>query len=247
MLFLRIGKGFNTARAPLLTYRRHSTAAGPARKLDTINELRVDHYNIKDLFLRYKGEQADSRALNEVEASKPLLDDLFHTIMREITVHSIAEQHSVYKALAKIAEVDARRLRDQHHHLEEKIATLLWSETNDTKQEQELNHIVKLFVDQAKEDLLCPGYVSHLVKTLSPTANDDLARSFVSTRKAPLAVLDEGTKAGRSVSVTPSKTQARILKQLSVKDFVDDATLRYTHPALEPVGDLKLDDAVFAE
>lgn len=53
-------------------------------------------------------------------------------------------------------------------------------------------------------------------------------------------------KTARTVSFTPSKTQARLFKQLSVKDFVDDATLRYSHPALEPVEDLKLDEAVFA-
>lgn len=89
-------------------------------------------------------------------------------------------------------------------------------------------------------------------------------------RKSSLSVLDEGCvvilssfvlraarrscgllssrrkKATRSVSFTPSKTQARLFKQLSVKDFVDDATLRYSHPSLEPVEELKLDDAVFA-
>lgn len=56
--------------------------------------------------------------------------------MREITIHSIAEEHTVYKSLAKIAEGDARRLRDQHHLLEEKMATLLWGEEGYGKQDK---------------------------------------------------------------------------------------------------------------
>lgn len=56
--------------------------------------------------------------------------------MREIAVHSVAEEHTVHQALTKIAEVDACRLRDQHHHMEEKMASLMWSEEDSFQKER---------------------------------------------------------------------------------------------------------------
>lgn len=58
--------------------------------------------------------------------------------MREITVHSITEEHTVHKAFAEIAKVDARRLRDQHHHLEEKMANLLHKGEHEQEQGETL-------------------------------------------------------------------------------------------------------------
>lgn len=46
----------------------------------------------------------------------------------------------------------------------------------------ELNHIVKLFVQKAEEEVKSLGHVSQLVKSLSPTANDHLAHSFIAVR-----------------------------------------------------------------
>ncbi|KAM0793676.1 hypothetical protein ACM66B_001105 [Microbotryomycetes sp. NB124-2] len=204
-------------------------------QLSTIDQIVTDHNNIKDLFMRYKNEsQRDKKAM------------IVNTLVREIAMHSEAEEATVYRSLAKESEKDADHFRDEHQALEEVLYSLDY--TNMDKQpefESKFEQAIVMFLKHSAEEEAEPGQLAKLSKTLSTEENDALAKDFlkyrdlVPTRPHPSAPQDGGVVHKALGAMT--RGHDRIIETLSGREFVD---LKYKHPAQGPVESLKVDQSL---
>ncbi|KAK4050467.1 hypothetical protein OIV83_003537 [Microbotryomycetes sp. JL201] len=204
-------------------------------RLNTIDEIITDHNNIKDLFKRYK---------NETDRDKKAM--IVNTMIREIAIHSEAEEATVYKSLEKESEADANHFRDEHQQLEETLYSLDY--TNMDRQpdfDKKLEHGIIMFLKHSAEEESEPGQLAKLSKTLSPEDNDALAKEFlqyrdlVPTRPHPSAP-QSGSVVHKALGAV-TRGHDRIIEMMTGRDFVD---LKYQHPAKGQVESLKMDDSL---
>lgn len=95
-------------------------------RLDVLTEIQVDHENVRDLIKRYK------QCTDHDDKST-----LINTIVRELAVHSEAEEVSVYNVVdAKEGDQAGKHLRDEHQALEEILYSLDYTKVDSPGFEQ---------------------------------------------------------------------------------------------------------------
>jgi len=198
--------------------------------LNILDEIKIDHNNIKDLWARYKSATS--------EDEKGIIRN---TMIREIAVHSEAEEVTVYNNVDHDVGKDAgKHLRDEHQALEEVLYSVDMGSVTDTNDDAKLSQAIKMFLEHSAEEETEPGYLAQLSKSLSAEENDALAKKFLAARKVvperphPMAPQSGGIVQKALGSMT--KPHDKIVAALTSRKFTD---IKYTHPANGPVESLQ--------
>uniref|UniRef100_A0A0K3CU05 BY PROTMAP: gi/342319008/gb/EGU10960.1/ Proteophosphoglycan 5 [Rhodotorula glutinis ATCC 204091] n=3 Tax=Rhodotorula toruloides TaxID=5286 RepID=A0A0K3CU05_RHOTO len=218
---------------PQATYSDKGAMTG---HLDTYSEVIVDHNNVKQLFHMYKKA-----------TSKEEKGTLVNTIIREIAVHSEAEEVSVYNDLeSRGLAGESKELRDEHEQLEKVLYSVDWTKVDSSEFEPKFEHAIQLFIkhsDREEEDIL-----KRLKEKLTPEENDKLAQDFLMKRKAvperphPLAPQSGGIV--QKVAGALTKPHDKILETLRGQHFLSDDQLAYKHGQSTNVQPIKIDTSL---
>ncbi|BGP35446.1 hypothetical protein JCM10296v2_007284 [Rhodotorula toruloides] len=218
---------------PQATYSDKGAMTG---HLDTYSEVIVDHNNVKQLFHMYKKA-----------TSKEEKGTLVNTIIREIAVHSEAEEVSVYNDLeSRGLAGESKELRDEHEQLEKVLYSVDWTKVDSSEFEPKFEHAIQLFIkhsDREEEDIL-----KRLKEKLTPEENDKLAQDFLTKRKAvperPHPIAPQSGGIIQKVAGALTKPHDKILETLRGQHFLSDDQLAYKHGQSTNVQPIKIDTSL---
>ncbi|KZP18685.1 hypothetical protein FIBSPDRAFT_828958 [Athelia psychrophila] len=190
-----------------------------AGKLEITHEIKIDHDNVRDLWSRFQSANGD-----EERAS------IANTLIREMAIHSDAEEISVYNEYPKLGLGDAQQhSKEEHAQVKKLVYDADMSHPTTQGYDDVLGKAVTAFVGHAQEEE--DHDFPKIKAALSPEDSDKLARSFlkarntVPTRPHPVAPQTGGIaqKAAGGVGSLHDK----IVEKIGGREFVD---LKYTHP-----------------
>ncbi|PSR73286.1 hypothetical protein PHLCEN_2v10856 [Hermanssonia centrifuga] len=205
-------------------------ASGKSSLLDVTNEIKIDHDNVRDLFQRYKN------ATNEDE--KKLIAN---TLIREMAIHSDAEEISVYNDYKKLglgdtAEHNKGTFHPSCYHCNQEhaeVKKLVYSADSTSFGSADYDGImlnaVTAFLAHAKEEE--DEQFDKLKAALSPEDNDKMARAFIKARGAapprphPWAPQTGGIL--QKAAAAQANIHDKVVETFEGRKYVD---LKYSHP-----------------
>jgi len=188
--------------------------------LNVATEIKLDHDNVRDLFERF---QATSNT--EEKAS------ITNTLIREMAIHSDAEEISVYPQLGKYGLGDtAEHNKEEHAEVKALVLEAERSAKGDAG-DQVLSRAVTAFLSHASEEET--DQLPLLVQKLTPAENDALARSFLAARsKVPTRPHPAAPQSGglaQKAAGMPASLVDKLVESVQGRQFVD---LKYQHPTV---------------
>ncbi|GAA5998810.1 uncharacterized protein JCM10292_005716 [Rhodotorula paludigena] len=203
-----------------------------ANHADLYSEIVVDHNNVKDLYHRYK-----TASSNDERAT------LVNTNVRELAVHSEAEEAGPYNTLEEKGLVqESTALRQEHQELEEILWSLDWTKIDNPDFGPKFEKAIEMFIkhsDREEEEVL-----KQLEGKLSPEENAKLAADFLAKRKVvptrPHPAAPQSGGVVQKVLGMATKPHDKIIETLQGRHFAD---LKYQHSSgkVEPI---KIDSAL---
>ncbi|TFK54664.1 hypothetical protein OE88DRAFT_1653090 [Heliocybe sulcata] len=187
-------------------------------KLDVLEEIKLDHDNVRDLWSRY--QTATTRDEKAVIAN---------TLIREMAVHGDAEEISVYNDYAKLGIAStADHNKEEHHEIKKLVYEADSASTKSADYDAVLGKAVNAFITHAGEEER--DQFPTIKAKLTPEENDRLARDFLKARKmVPTrphpAAPQTGGVAQKAVGAFGS-VHDKIIETLGSREFVD---LKYQH------------------
>jgi len=183
-------------------------------------EIKLDHDNIRELYQRYKNCTAgkDERSM------------ITNTLIRELAIHSDAEEVSVYN---DYLEHDLKAEHDhdieEHAQLKKLVYKLDSTSVDDAQFSDLLDSVYYTFEHHAKdeEDVQLPKLMSSMSseKQYEAAFNFLKARKAVPTRPHPIAPQTGGII--QKVAGMQGKLHDKIYESMAGRKFVD---LKYQHP-----------------
>jgi len=207
------------------------------------SEIITDHNNIKDLFKMYS-EASDYERKSII----------VNTVIREIAVHSEAEEITVYNSTG-LTEEDSKSLRNEHQELEEILYSLDYTKLSSPEFGPKFKSALKHFIQHSDhEERGNEGYdsgsLTALAQKLSGEDNHKLAAEFVGARKAvptrphPMAPQNGGLLQ-KILGMGTKIPHDKIVETLQGKRFIPIEELRFQHPATGKVQPVILDSKLF--
>ncbi|PVF91800.1 hypothetical protein CPB86DRAFT_280130 [Serendipita vermifera] len=198
-------------------------------QLDIVEEIILDHNNVRDLFTRY----IQSTDVNEKQA-------IANTFIREIVVHSGAEMVTLYQSMDQLnLKPLADHSREEHEEIEQALLELGTTSIQDQAvHDQRLKRAMLLFQthgDEEESDVLLK-----LQTQLTLETSNKLALEFLNVRQQ-LSQMPPPS----NVQVTPlAQKLIMLLQERQSMGFVE---LRFQHPANSVAGkSLKFDMSLLA-
>ncbi|KAJ9477316.1 Hemerythrin domain-containing protein [Pseudozyma hubeiensis] len=146
-------------------------------KKNLIDEIKVDHDNIRDLHKRFNDAHKSG--------DQDLCEAIVNTIIHEAAVHSDAEELSIYKLMERFNMASAaKKDRDDHQQVKQAMSEL------DTHQisgggldvfAQKVDKACRLFIEHAEEEE--NDQLPRLCKELSADEHSKAVDDFLSARK----------------------------------------------------------------
>ncbi|KAG8822573.1 hypothetical protein FRC19_005661 [Serendipita sp. 401] len=185
----------------------------PTALLDVVQEIILDHNNVRDLFARY----IRATDINEKQA-------IVNTILREIAVHGETENNSVYQRMdEKNMKPLADHSREEHQEVEEALLKLGSMDVqNQPAHDKQLMEVMRLFQEHGDEEEM--DILLKLQSQLTTEMSNQLALDFLNIREK-LSQMPPPSSV--QVGPTAQKLLALLMERQSL-GFVD---LRYQHPA----------------
>ncbi|KAI0093450.1 hypothetical protein BDY19DRAFT_923768 [Irpex rosettiformis] len=211
--------GLTSGRIAIRNATAVRTLATYSTLLDVTREIKLDHDNVRDLFARF------GRATDQKEKTL-----IANTLIREMFVHSDAEEVSVYNVYARLGLDDTVQHNKEDHA---EIKQLLWQvEHNATDVENYdsiLGNAVNVFLAHAAEE----ENVQHpkIRERLDVEQNDQIARTFIKARNSipthayPLAP-QTGGPLQKAMGIH-GRVQEKMAKGAHSREYVD---LKFEHP-----------------
>ncbi|KAH9855244.1 hypothetical protein C2E23DRAFT_866859 [Lenzites betulinus] len=189
--------------------------------LDVTKEIKIDHDNIRDLFDRFQ-------ATTDLKQKATLAN----TMMREIAIHSEAEDNSVYNEYGALGLADAvAHNKEDHAQIKRLTDAADKASFDDSDYTAVVERAVTTFLAHAKqeEDEQHP----RMREKLSPQRSDDLARAFLKVRKAALAREEpsaaESGDLSHKVRAGQTPVRQRLCDSVAGRDV---APLYHSHPEI---------------
>ncbi|GAA5946130.1 hypothetical protein JCM3775_004156 [Rhodotorula graminis] len=201
---------------------------------DVYSEIVTDHNQVKDLYQRYRQS-----------TSKDEKATLVNTIIRELAVHSEAEEVSVYNELEKRGLAsESKLLRDEHEELEKQLYSVDWTKVDSDEFAPKFEKAIRMFIqhsDREEDEIL-----RDLSAKLSPEDNDRLAKDFLAKREVvPTRPHPAAPQSGGVLQKTlgmATKPHDKILETLTGRSFAD---LKYQH-GQSGVKPIKIDQSLLS-
>ncbi|GAA5869491.1 hypothetical protein JCM3774_001466 [Rhodotorula dairenensis] len=196
---------------------------------DVYSEIVVDHNNVKDLYHRYKAASGkDERAT------------LVNTIIREIALHSEAEEIGVYNVLeSKGFAKESKEFRDEHEQLEKVLYSVDWTKIDDPDFASKFEQAIDLFIhhsNREEDDVL-----KSLKAQLTAEENSKLATDFVTKRtmvpSRPHPIAPQSGGILQKALGLQTKFHDKVVETLQGKSFIDASQLKWQHgqSGVEPI------------
>ncbi|KAJ7579491.1 hypothetical protein C8J56DRAFT_1006655 [Mycena floridula] len=187
-----------------------------ASLLDVSQEITLDHNNVRDLFSKYEASPNDGK------------ESIANTLIREMAVHSDAEEISVYNdlghhGLGGIAPLPATEEHTEVKKLVYAADDHLDASLDQTHYDEIMTCAVNAFLEHAQEEET--ELLPKLVSQLSPEENDAIVRNFL---KARIAVPSRPHPWAPPSGGVAQKA-AGLRGNSMTKKFTD---LKYLHPAI---------------
>ncbi|KAJ7598574.1 hypothetical protein C8J56DRAFT_770100 [Mycena floridula] len=192
-----------------------------ASLLDVSKEITLDHNNVRDLFSKFKEAPSNDEK-----------ERIANTLIREMAIHSDAEEISVYNDLGHHGFGDiASHNREEHAEVKKLVYAADDASLDQTHYDEIMARAVNAFLDHAQEEEteLLPKFVSQL----SPEENDAIARNFLKARIAvpsrphPWAPVSGGV--AQKAAGLQGKFHDKVIETLGGRKFTD---LKYLHPEI---------------
>jgi len=190
--------------------------------LDIVTEIRLDHDNVRDLFERFKASEGDIQQQRKIA----------NTLVREMAIHSDAEEVSLYNVYEQHGHEDWSQ-HDKEEHAEVKKA-LYQAEADSLTEEtaaqyaQTLGKAVEMFISHAEEEE--NDQLPKLSKMLTRNQSDEAARDFLKARSMvptrPHPVAPQTGDITQKALGAGAKAIDKLMESMSGKDFVD---LKFQH------------------
>ncbi|EPQ57933.1 hypothetical protein GLOTRDRAFT_56434 [Gloeophyllum trabeum ATCC 11539] len=190
-----------------------------ATKLDVLEEIKLDHDNVRDLWSRFQA--ATSR---EEKAS------IANTLIREMAVHGDAEEISVYNDYQRLGlPGTAEHNKEEHAEIKKAVYNADSASTKQDDYDEVLGKAVKAFITHAQEEE--NEQFPTIKAKLTPEENDKLAREFlkarrmVPTRPHPAAPQTGGV--AQKAAGAFGSLHDKVVETVGGREFVE---LKYKHP-----------------
>ncbi|KAH9842425.1 uncharacterized protein C8Q71DRAFT_202758 [Rhodofomes roseus] len=187
--------------------------------LDVTQEIKLDHDNVRELFDRYK-------ATSDAKKKRAIAN----TLIREMAIHSDAEEVSVYNDYATVGLSDVATHNKEDHAEVKKLVYAADSHGFDKPDYDDvLAKAVTAFDAHAREEET--DQHPTLRQKLSAEDNNRIARAFlkartmVPSRPHPWAPQTGGI--AQKAAGAQGKLHDKVVETLTDRDFVD---VKYTHP-----------------
>lgn len=141
-----------------------------ATLLDVTHEIRIDHDNVRDLYTRFKGatDKAEKWAIA-------------NTLVREMAIHSDAEELSVYNEYARLGLGDtAEHNKEEHAEVKRLVYDADTKNFDSPEYDDVMTRAYTGFIEHAKEEE--DQQFDKLKAKLTPEENDKIARAFLKAR-----------------------------------------------------------------
>jgi len=210
-----LGRYFGRA----LTIAAPPTGASVGGLLKIANEIKLDHDNVRDLYERFKVARThDERGV------------IANTLIREMAVHSDAEEISVYNDYEKLGLGDeATHNREEHAEVKRLVYAADAAPIDHRDYTNIMGQAVTAFLTHAEEEE--NDQLIKLTQRLSHEDNNVLARAFLQARQAvptrphPLAPQTGGL--AQKAAGVQGRLHDKIIETLGRRKFTD---LKYEHP-----------------
>jgi len=191
-----------------------------AGRLNVANEIKLDHDNVRDLYERFKvATTSDEKGV------------IANTLIREMAIHSDAEEISVYNDFGKYGlEDDAAHNREEHAE----VKRLVYAADDASVEQKDYNDVmgraVTAFLTHAAEEE--EDQLPKLTQRLSEEENHKLAEAFLKARKSvptrphPMAPQTGGI--AQKAAGMQGMFHDKVIETLGRRKFVD---LKYQHPS----------------
>jgi hypothetical protein len=189
--------------------------------LDVTREIKLDHDNVRDLFSRYK-------SATEAEQKKALAN----TLIREMAIHSDAEEISVYNEYPRLGLGDtAEHNKEEHAEVKKLVYEADTKSYESADYDLVLSRAVEAFITHAKEEE--DEQFAKIRTACSPEQSDELARAFLKARKTvPTRPHPSAPQTG-GIAQKAAGMQGHfhdfVVEKLQGRRFVE---LQYSHPEL---------------
>ncbi|KAL7413336.1 hypothetical protein BDY24DRAFT_340707 [Mrakia frigida] len=191
-------------------------ATGAPTILDIFQEIKIDHDNIRDLWTRFGTGGSTTQRLA-----------LANTLVREITVHSEAEELTVYPMFKTKGMLEEVKLdQDDHKRITTLIATADSTRLTNPNYDALMKEAVEAFLAHAKEEE--EVHLPKLLKQLSEQENTKLTQDFLKARaKVPIhphTFAPHTGGAAEKVALATGKVQDAVSEAIGGKrEYVDVA------------------------
>jgi len=187
--------------------------------LDVTREIKLDHDNVRELFDRYK-------ATTDPRTKKAIAN----TVIREMAVHSDAEEVSVYNDYAAVGLGDtATHNKEDHAEVKKLVYAADSHGFGKPDYDDILAKAVTAFDTHAREEET--DQHPTLRQKLSLEDNDRIARAFLKARTAvpsrPHPWAPQSGGIAQKAAGAQGKLHDKVVETLTDRDFVD---VKYTHP-----------------
>ncbi|KAJ7364401.1 hypothetical protein DFH08DRAFT_681083 [Mycena albidolilacea] len=190
-----------------------------ASLLNIAHEIKLDHDNVRELWTRFQTASPQD---------KPVIAN---TLIREMAIHSDAEEISVYNDYARLGLPDtAEHNKEEHAEVKKLVYQADSTSVKHDDYDSILGQAVNGFLTHAKEeeDMQHPKMLAHL----SPEENDKMAREFLKARtmvpQRPHPKAPQTGGVAQKAAGTFGSVHDKIIEKLEGREYVE---LKYRHPA----------------
>ncbi|KAL7413551.1 hypothetical protein BDY24DRAFT_388896 [Mrakia frigida] len=181
-------------------------------QLDVAKEVKIDHDNVRDLLERYQ-------TASNLEEKKPIAS----TLVREMAIHSDAEEVSVYNLfLTKNMVTEAEKDKEEHAQVKKMVYRADTTSMESADYDQVLFNAVQAFLVHAKEeeDVQLPKLVSMLTQEENTKAAQDFlkTRTMVPSRPHPWAPQTGGV--AQKLAGAQGKLHDKVVETVTGREFV---------------------------
>ncbi|EIN12883.1 hypothetical protein PUNSTDRAFT_60584 [Punctularia strigosozonata HHB-11173 SS5] len=189
--------------------------------LNFADEIKLDHDNVRDLMQRFKAATAqDEKAA------------IANTMIREMAIHSDAEEISIYNEMGKHGMADvAKHNREEHASVKKLVYSADTTPITSDNYDQVLERAFVAFNTHAEEEERDEWPA--LLAKLSSEEIDAYAREFLKARaKAPPRPHPMAPQTGgiaQKAAALQATLHDKVVETLTSREFVD---LKYKHPEI---------------
>jgi len=188
-----------------------------SQRLDILEQIKIDHGNIRDLYARYQATPASD--LNQRSM-------IVNTLIREAAIHSDAEELSVYRSLPlHTLEHD----KEEHAEIKRLMYEADVASVKSTEFDSILGRAVSAFLLHADEEER--DQLPQLIRELTPEENSKLTLEFLETRKmVPTRPHPSAPQSGGAVQMVAGlggSVQDKLIELVQGRKFVE---LKFQYP-----------------